>query len=95
MRAEPGFFRGRRGRVRHPLPRCAGPTEQALLETEAVAENLVIVAGGGDAENVLKQMLHEYVSFALFSVGSVVDPGREASIKKEVGGMLARLRPQG
>ncbi len=77
------------------LFRNAGPNPSGAFDPEAVAENLVLVAGGGDAENVLKQMLHEYVSFALFSVGSVVDAEREAAIKKDVGAMLARLRPQG
>ncbi len=77
------------------LFRNAGPDQNGAFDPEAVAENLVLVAAGGDAENVLKQMLHEYVSFALFSVGSVVDAARESTIKKEVGAMLARLRPQG
>lgn len=77
------------------LFRAAGPDAAGAFDPETVAGNLELVAGGGDAENVLKQMLHEYVSFALFSIGSVVDSGREGAIKKEVGAMLAQLRPQG
>ena len=41
--------------------------ESGALEADAVAHNSAIVAGGSDPDNMLKQMLHEYVAFALFS----------------------------
>ncbi len=77
------------------LFRGAGPDEQGVLDPKAVAENSVIVASGADPENVLKQMLHEYVSFALFSAGTALGSEKDGEIKKEVGPILAKLRPQG
>lgn len=76
------------------LFRNAGPDEHGALDTQAVADNLVLIAGGGDPENVLKQMLHEYVSFALFSAGAALGSGAEDELKRGVGGVLGRLRPQ-
>jgi hypothetical protein len=43
---------------------------------------------------MLKQMLHEYVSFALFSAGTALGSDRESALKREVGPLLAKLRPQ-
>jgi hypothetical protein len=77
------------------LFRGAGPDGNGALLPERVAENSKIVASGADAENVLKQMLHEYVSFALFSAGTALGTERDAELKKEVGPVLAKLRPQG
>ncbi len=77
------------------LFRGAGPDEHGVLDPQGVAENSTIVASGADPENILKQMLHEYVSFALFSAGTALGSEKDAEIKKEVGPMLAKLRPQG
>ncbi len=77
------------------LFRGAGPDESGALDANRVAENSQILATGADAENVLKQMLHEYVSFALFSAGTALGSEKDAELKKEVGPVLARLRPQG
>jgi hypothetical protein len=77
------------------LFRGAGPDEAGVLDPKAVADNSVIVASGADPENVLKQMLHEYVSFALFSAGTALGSEKDGEIKKEVGPILAKLRPQG
>jgi hypothetical protein len=77
------------------LFRGAGPDESGALLPDRVAENSQIVAGGADAENVLKQMLHEYVSFALFSAGTALGSDKDAELKKEVSPVLAKLRPQG
>ena len=98
---------GKRGPVRENLAsfavgagvydilfRNAGPNEHGVLDARAVADNLVIVAGDADPENILKQMLHEYVSFALFSAGAAMGPEREAELGREVGPVLARLRPK-
>ncbi len=76
------------------LFRDAGPDDQGVLKPKAVAENLVIVAGGADPENILKQMLHEYVSFALFSAGAAMGSERETELSREVGPVLAQLRPK-
>ena len=77
------------------LFRKAGPDEAGVLDTKTVAENSVLVAAGSDPENILKQMLHEYVSFALFSAGTALGSEKESELKSEVGAILAKLRPQG
>ncbi len=77
------------------LFRKAGPDESGALDPETVAANSVFVAGGADQEHLLKQMLHEYVSFALFSAGAALGSGAEGELAKLVVPALAGLRPQG
>jgi hypothetical protein len=77
------------------LFRNAGPDETGALDPDAVAANSVAVAGGSDQDNMLKQMLHEYVSFALFSAGAALGSGAEGELSKQVAAALAGLRPQG
>lgn len=76
------------------LFRGAGPDAEGVLDPRGVAENSVLVAGGTDPENVLKQMLHEYVSFALFSAGTALGSEKDGELKREIGPLLAKLRPQ-
>lgn len=77
------------------LFRAAGPDGEGVLDPKTVADNSVLVAYGSDPENMLKQMLHEYVSFALFSAGAALGSEQETELKKEVGSVLSKLRPQG
>lgn len=77
------------------LFRAAGPDENGALDAEIVARNAAIVAGASDADNLLKQMLHEYVAFALFSVGAALGASIEAELVRRVGPALASLKPQG
>src|SRR6478735_9727517 len=77
------------------LFRGAGPDESGALEPETVTENSVSVAGGADQDNLLKQMLHEYVSFALFSAGAALGSSAEGELVKQVAPALTGLRPQG
>ena len=78
------------------LFRKAGPDEAGALDAEARgADNSVLVAGGSDPENMLKQMLHEYVSFALFSAGTALGSGKKPSSRARSAPILAKLRPQG
>ncbi len=77
------------------LFRNAGPDESGALDAEAVAHNSAIVAGGSDPDNMLKGMLHEYVSFALFSAGAALGSATEADLSRQVGPALASLKPQG
>ncbi len=77
------------------LFRGAGPDAEGVLDAKGVAENSVLVAAGSDPENILKQMLHEYVSFALFSAGTALGSEKENELKKELGSVLGKLRPQG
>jgi hypothetical protein len=58
-----------------------------------VAHNALIVAAGGDSEAVLKQLLHEYVSFALFNAGALLGSEREAELCKQLAASVAALRP--
>jgi Domain of unknown function (DUF4388) len=77
------------------LFRGAGPDESGALVAEIVAHNSAIVARGADADNLLKQLLHEYVAFALFSAGAALGSIAEAELAKHVGPALANLKPQG
>jgi hypothetical protein len=77
------------------LFRSAGPDDSGALDPDTVASNAVAVAGGGDEDNLLKQMLHEYVSFALFSAGAALGSGAEGELAKHVNAALGSLRPQG
>jgi hypothetical protein len=77
------------------LFRGAGPDAEGVLDADRVAQNALVVAGGSDPDHVLKQMLHEYVSFALFSVGAALGSGAEADVTKAVAAQLGSLRPQG
>jgi hypothetical protein len=76
------------------LFRGAGPDASGALDPDRVAQNAVIVAGGADPQNILKQLLHEYVSFALFSVGAALGSDAEAEITQKVAPNLNTLRPQ-
>jgi hypothetical protein len=77
------------------LFRGAGPDASGALNPDKVADNAVIVAGGAEPENILKQMLNEYVSFALFSVGAALGSDIEADVTRQVSQNLTSLRPQG
>jgi hypothetical protein len=71
----------------------AGPDAQGALEPDAVASNVLVVSCGSDPENILRQMLHDYVSFALFSAGAALGSEKESELSRQVGPILARLRP--
>jgi hypothetical protein len=75
------------------LFRGAGPDQTGVLDAPRVAENSLLVASGSDPENLLKQMLHEYVSFALFSAGGAIGSEAEGQLKREVMEVLTALRP--
>jgi hypothetical protein len=75
------------------LLRGAGPDERGLLDPETVAGNLRAVGTDPDAEERLRHMLHEYISFALFSAGAALGPEREVVLSRQVGPVLSRLRP--
>jgi len=75
------------------LFRNAGPDEHGRLEPQVVADNAVIVAAGADPETILKQLLHDHVSFALFSAGATLGRPAEASLGRELAEAVASLRP--
>ena len=66
-------------------PTCSGSIGAcSAAPAKDTATTIVIVAGGADTHNVLKQMLHEYVSFALFSIGAAL--GSVAGYARKQGG---------
>ncbi len=73
----------------------AGPNEQGELAAGRVAENSLVVAAGADPEELVKQLLHDYLSFAAFSAGSLLGAAAEEPLKREVAPILALLRPAG
>ncbi len=75
------------------LFRNAGPDDNGRFEPQTVADNAVIVAAGSDPEVILQQLLHDYVSFAVFSAGAILGRTAEASLSKELSETMARLRP--
>jgi len=77
------------------LLRGAGPSADGSFDAERVVENTELVAAGSDPVHVLKQMLHEYVSFALFSAGAMLGSGAESEAARQVAPMLSVLRPVG
>ncbi len=74
------------------LIRGAGPLPDGTLIGERVEENSGLLAAGADREPMLQQLLHDYVSFALFSVGGMV-PAEEDGLLQAVVSDLETLRP--
>ncbi|HVU05134.1 MAG TPA: DUF4388 domain-containing protein [Polyangiaceae bacterium] len=75
------------------LFRGAGPDAAGALLAERVAENAALLAHGEDPERILKQMLFDYVGFAVFSAGSILGPEKEAELATKVGSITSRLQP--
>jgi hypothetical protein len=75
------------------LLRGAGPGPHGELNPDAVVANSALVAAGSDPVHVMQQMLHEYVSFALFSAGALIGSDAENELAKRVAPMLSVLRP--
>lgn len=76
------------------LFRNAGPNPDGMLESDAVVENLALLAAE-EPVTTLRQMLYDYVSFALFSAGATLGPEKEAELKARVGPSVSRLQPPG
>jgi len=77
------------------LFRGAGPNEKGELNADRVSANSLIIAGGADPMNLLKQILHEYVGFALFCAGNALESNTEEKLMKDVTKILGQLRPMG
>jgi hypothetical protein len=74
------------------LFRGAGPDPTGALDADRVAENASLVAHGDDPERILKQMLLDYVGFAVFSAGSFLGPEKEGELTRQVGTITSRLQ---
>jgi len=75
------------------LFRGAGPDDSGALDAEQVVENALVMTAGADSEGLIKQMLHEYVSFALFSAGALLGSEREAELGRKLRSEVASLMP--
>ncbi len=75
------------------LFRNAGPDAQGRFEPQVVVENALLVSAGADPEAILKQLLHDYVSFAMFSAGAILGRSAEADLGRELHEILSTLRP--
>jgi hypothetical protein len=54
-----------------------------------------MLAAGANVEKFLKELLYDYVSFALFNAGSLVRRPKDQGIGKQVEPLMSRLRPIG
>jgi len=84
-----GFARG----AYDDLLRGGGPFEHGGFGAPIVARNAVAIRPMGDAETFVREMLYDYVAFALFSVTATLGPG--CDLAREVEPLLSRLRPAG
>jgi hypothetical protein len=75
------------------LFRNAGPEQAGSLDAQSVADNAELVAHGEDPERILKQMLYDYVGFAVFSAGSLLGPEKEAELSRRVMAVTVPLQP--
>jgi len=84
-----GFARG----AYDELLRGGGPFEHGGFGAPIVARNAVALRPTGDVETFVREMLYDYVAFALFSVTATLGPG--CGLASEVEPLLSRLRPAG
>ncbi|MEZ4221555.1 MAG: DUF4388 domain-containing protein [Polyangiaceae bacterium] len=73
----------------------AGPGPDGELDVSRVVENLRRVPTADHPENVLKDLLHQLVSFALFTAGASVGARREGPLKRSISQTMRALRPSG
>lgn len=76
------------------LFRGAGPSADGTLLAERVAENVALLTQD-DPGITLRQMLHEYVGFGLFSAGALFGNEAEEELKRQLGPIVSRLQPPG
>ncbi len=73
----------------------AGPFEKGMLDAQRVVDNARMVAVGANVEKFLKELLYDYVSFALFTAGGLVRRAKDQGLGKQVEPLMSRLRPIG
>lgn len=73
------------------LFRAAGPDSAGALSADRVAENASLVARSEDPQQIVLQMLLDYLGFAVFSVGSVLGPEKESELTQRVGAITSRI----
>ncbi|MBK8266638.1 MAG: DUF4388 domain-containing protein [Nannocystis sp.] len=73
----------------------AGPRENGALDPARVVANAEIVAAGASVERFLKDILYDYVSFALFTASSMLRREKGKGLGKLLEPSMSRLRPLG
>lgn len=73
----------------------AGPNARGELDASRIAENSFKIAGGADPDHLIGQLLHDYLSFAVFSAGNLLGKALELQLKREVTPILGLLRSAG
>lgn len=73
----------------------AGPGEKGMFDVQRVVDNARMIAAGANCEKFLKELLYDYVSFALFTAGSLVRRSKDQGLGKQVESLMSRLRPIG
>lgn len=76
------------------LFRHAGPNRDGTFDERVLVRNAELVAHP-DPEVTLRRMLHEYVGFALFSLGDALNDEEESRLKAALGPLVDRLQPPG
>lgn len=86
-----GFARG----AYDDLFRGAGPFEAGGFNALVVDRNAhdICSALGGEPEGMVREMMYDYVAFALFSCGASIGKHEEQGLGREVEPLLAKLRP--
>ncbi len=74
---------------------AAGPYEKGNFDSQRVVDNARALAAGANVEKFLKELLYDYVSFALFTAGSLVRRAKDQGLGKQVEPLMSRLRPIG
>lgn len=70
----------------------AGPLADGSLKVDAIVKNLKRF-NTDEPESLLRQMLFDYASFAVFSVGSMLGPEGESDLHNELDPQLSLLKP--
>jgi hypothetical protein len=73
----------------------AGPGEKGVFDVQQVVNNARMLAAGANVEKFLKELMYDYVSFALFTAGSLVRRAKDQGLGKQVEPLMSRLRPIG
>ena len=75
------------------LFRGAGPDPRGRLDVDVVAGNLARIASDAPPIDMLKQLIEEYVGFALFTSEGLLDSERRQALMVDLAPMLNALRP--
>ncbi|MEZ4449326.1 MAG: DUF4388 domain-containing protein [Nannocystaceae bacterium] len=73
----------------------AGPMNDGSFAPGRVVDNAAVLAAGASVERFLKEMLYDYVSFALFTASSMLRRDKGKGLGKQIEPLMSRLRPIG